>query len=165
MAIVTYPDPVLRAECAPVGSVTDAVRQMTRNMAEAMYSANGRGLAAPQVGQELRLFVMDCAWKDGADRAARVFIDPEVIELIGPINKGPEACLSIPGLTGDVPRAAEVLLAWTNLDGQRREGRFHGFEAICIQHEVDHLDGILWFDRVSADERARLEPEIAAMHP
>ncbi|MEM8632741.1 MAG: peptide deformylase [Pseudomonadota bacterium] len=161
--IVTYPDSVLRAEAAPVADVADEIRTLAAGMAEAMYAAKGRGLAAPQVGRSLRLFVMDCDWKDGADRAVRTFINPEIVELIGPKLTGAEACLSIPGVTGSVPRAAEVVLAWTNLEGERREGRFDGFEAVCIQHEYDHLDGILWFDRIDAEERARLSDDLRAI--
>ncbi|MEM6635959.1 MAG: peptide deformylase [Pseudomonadota bacterium] len=152
LPILTYPHGLLREEAAKVTEITPDIRTLAMDMADTMYDAPGRGLAAPQVGQLLRLFIMDVGWRDGFERAPRFFVNPEVIEFIGPKIRGPEACLSIPGREGQVRRAAEVVLSWTNLEGARREGRFSGFEAVCVQHELDHLDGVLWIDRVEPSE-------------
>lgn len=146
LPILTHPDPVLRAVCAPVTLFDDALRALVADMFATMYAAPGRGLAAPQVGRELRLFVMDADWKAGPP-APRVFVNPTLIWVSDDRVTGAEACLSIPGEVSHVPRAAEVEVRWQDLDGQWETGSFAGFEAVCIQHEADHLDGILCIDR------------------
>ena len=144
--IVLHPDPRLRAACAPVGGVTDAVRALAADMLETMYAAPGRGLAAPQVGEPLRLFVMDVAWKDGAP-APVVAVDPEIVVAGGDVETAEEACLSIPGRPVRVARPAAVTMRWTDLDGFRAEHALTGAAARCAQHELDHLDGVLILDR------------------
>jgi len=156
-----WPDPVLAQVCEPVGAVNQHVRALADDMLETMYAAKGRGLAAPQVGVPLRLFVMDCGWKEG-DRAPQVMVNPEIVEASAERAAGLEGCLSIPGITAEVERAAEVTMRWTGLDGSLFAGRFSGFEAIAAQHERDHLDGIVTLDRVSPEVRARLETEYRA---
>lgn len=158
LPIVRWPDPRLSRRCDPVGRVTDEIRELASDMLETMYAAPGRGLAAPQVGVLSRLFVMDVAWKT-SDPDPMVFVDPDITWQSELRVTGPEGCLSIPGVTADIERAAELELAWTGLDGQRRTRRFDGFAAICIQHEFDHLEGLVTFDRVDPAHRARLEAE------
>ena len=111
-----------------------------------MYAATGRGLAAPQIGVLRRLFVMDATWKDG-EATPRVFINPEVVRASEEMASCEEGCLSIPGDPVEVTRPAEVTLRWMALDGSACEESFAGFEAVCVQHETDHLDGILCTDR------------------
>ncbi|XDA99171.1 peptide deformylase [Sulfitobacter sp. LCG007] len=152
LPILLWPDARLSVPCAPVGEVTQETRALAADMLETMYAAPGRGLAGPQVGVLKRIFVMDVAWKDGAAEPM-VFIDPDVTPLDPERRTGAEGCLSIPGVTAQVERWARVKAAWTDLDGQRREGTFDGFAAVCIQHETDHLDGIVTLDRVGADVR------------
>jgi peptide deformylase len=130
-------------------------------MLETMYAARGRGLAAPQVGRQERVFVMDVTWKEGS-RAPQVLVNPKILALAGARVAGPEACLSIPGPVTLVERAETVHLSWTDLDGGRNEAVLSGFAAICAQHECDHLDGILTLDRLSPDARARAEAEVLA---
>ena len=143
--IVTVPDPVLRAVCAPVTAFDGALAALAVDMFDTMYAAPGRGLAAPQVGLGLRLFVMDAGWKDGAPDP-RVFVNPVVTP--GPDRAtGPEGCLSIPDTPCTVTRATTVRVDWQDLTGAPQSGTFDGFAAICIQHEADHLDGILCTDR------------------
>ena len=144
--IVLHPDPRLRAACAPVGEVTGAVRALAADMLETMYAAPGRGLAAPQVGVALRLFVMDVAWKEG-DPAPVVAVDPEIVAASEETDAAEEACLSIPGRPVRVRRPAAVTMRWTGLDGTRAEHRLAGAAARCAQHELDHLDGVLILDR------------------
>ncbi len=159
LPILRWPDPRLSQPCAPA-ALDDDLRQLAADMLETMYAAPGRGLAAPQVGRLLRLFVMDVAWKAGAP-APMVFINPSV-ELLGDRVAGPEGCLSIPGPVTEVERSSQVRVRWTDLDGAAREELFDGFAAICIQHEYDHLDGLLTLDRLSPEARAKAEAEVLA---
>jgi peptide deformylase len=154
--IVQWPDPVLATRCAPVGAVDDAIRALAADMLETMYAAPGRGLAAPQVGQTLRLFVMDATWKDGI-RSPEVVINPEIVTESPDRVTGPEGCLSIPGLTAEIERAETVTMRWTTLDDAPREELLTGFRAICAQHEFDHLNGIVTFDHLAPETRAALE--------
>jgi peptide deformylase len=159
LPILRWPDPRLSQPCAPA-VLDDDLRQLAADMLETMYAAPGRGLAAPQVGRLLRLFVMDVAWKTD-EPAPMVFINPSV-ELLGDRVVGPEGCLSIPGPVTEVERSSQVRVRWTDLDGAAREELFDGFTAICIQHEYDHLDGLLTLDRLSPEARAKAEAEVLA---
>lgn len=144
--ILLHPDPRLRAVCAPVGEVTERVRALAADMLETMYAAPGRGLAAPQVGEGVRLFVMDVDWKEGAP-APVVAIDPEIVAASEEVASGEEACLSIPERPVTVSRPAEVTMRWTDARGVRADHRLTGAAARCAQHELDHLDGVLILDR------------------
>ncbi|SFI84697.1 peptide deformylase [Jannaschia pohangensis] len=143
--IVEYPAPILRAICDPV---TTDVTDLARDMLDTMYNAPGRGLAAPQVGISLRLFVTDCSWKEGLPDP-RVFVNPEIIAQDGQqVNE--EGCLSIPNTPRRVARPAEVTLAFDAASGRRTE-TFTGFAAACVCHEMDHLDGRLILDHPVAE--------------
>lgn len=144
--IVQVPDPVLREVAEPVQAFDEGLRALVDDMLATMYDAPGRGLAAPQVGLGLRLFVMDVGWKEGAPDP-RVFVNPEIVGASEEAVMREEGCLSIPGRLSRVTRPAEVGLRWRDLDGAEREGTFEGFAATCVQHEIDHLDGILCIDR------------------
>ena len=159
LPILRWPDPRLSQVCAPAVP-DDDLRTLAADMLETMYAAPGRGLAAPQVGRLVRMFVMDVDWKTGTP-APMVFVNPE-IELLGERVTGPEGCLSIPGPVTEVERAAQVRVRWTALDGTAHEAAFDGFAAICIQHEYDHLDGILTLDRLSPEARALAEAGVLA---
>ena len=137
-----------------------AVATLASDMLETMYDAPGRGLAAPQVGQSLRLFVMDVAWKEG-EPAPFICINPQIVHRAPEVVESTEGCLSIPGVTAEVPRAPWIVLRWQDVSGAWTERRLEGAEAICAQHENDHLDGIVTFDRVSAEARAELEAAYA----
>lgn len=156
-----WPDPVLAEVCAPVGEIDENIRTLASDMLETMYAAPGRGLAAPQVGEPLRLFVMDTTWKEG-ERTPLVFINPDILARDGVPTEGDEGCLSIPGVVTSVLRAPRVTLRWTSLEGEQMQSEFDGFAARCIQHEFDHLDGIVTFDRLPDEARARAEVEYAA---
>lgn len=153
LPILRWPDPRLSTVCAPV---TGDVRPLAADMLDTMYGAPGRGLAAPQVGVLLRLFVMDTTWKEGL-RAPQVFVNPEILWMSDTRSTGPEGCLSLPGATTHISRATEIRLRWTDLDGITHEQTLTGFAAICAQHEYDHLDGILTLDRLSPEDRAIAE--------
>lgn len=157
LPILRWPDPRLSQLCVP--AVLDAdLRALAADMLETMYAAPGRGLAAPQVGRLVRVFVMDVGWKTG-DPTPLVFLNPE-LELLGTRVLGPEGCLSIPGPVTEVERNAQVRARWTDLDGVAHDAIFDGFAAICIQHEFDHLNGILTLDRLGSEARALAEAEV-----
>jgi len=139
------PDPVLREMCDPVVGFDARLAQVADDMLVAMYDANGRGLAAPQVGITQRLFVMDASWKDGAPDP-QVFVNPRIVAASEKLAVRDEGCLSIPAQTSRVARPTQVTLAWQALDGALHEAVFSGFQAACVQHERDHLDGILCTD-------------------
>lgn len=153
LPILRWPDPRLSTVCA---AVSGDVRALAADMLDTMYDAPGRGLAAPQVGVLLRLFVMDTTWKEGL-RAPQVFVNPEILWMSDRRATGPEGCLSLVGATTHVSRATEIRLRWADLDGAIQEETLSGFAAICAQHEYDHLDGILTLDRLSAEDRAIAE--------
>jgi peptide deformylase len=156
LPIVRWPDSRLSAPCAPAGGIDDRLRRLAADMLETMYAAPGRGLAGPQVGEMRRIFVMDVMWKE-AEPSPMVFLDPEIVWRSSETRVGGEGCLSIPGVIAEVERAAEIEVVWRGIDGARHSRRFDGFAAVCIQHETDHLDGIVTFDRVAPDARAALE--------
>jgi len=160
LPILRYPDPRLAQPCAAVGEVTDDIRRLAGDMLETMYAAPGRGLAAPQVGVLLRLFVMDVAGKDGAPEPL-VFVNPEIVEASGGMASRAEGCLSIPGLMVEVARPEAVRMRWTGLDGAERQAWFAGIAATCAQHESDHLDGVLTLDRIAPEARAAALAEYA----
>ena len=160
LPIVLWPDPRLSTPCAPAGAVDEDLGRLAADMLDTMYHAPGRGLAAPQVGVLKRLFVMDVTWKEGP-RSPLVCIDPEIHWRSDDSATGPEGCLSIPGVSTDVARAREIRLAWTGLDGIRRDATMTGFAAICAQHEFDHLEGIVTFDRIAPEARRLAEAAYA----
>ncbi len=162
LPILLWPAQALRVVAAPVGTVSVEVRALAADMFDAMRAARGRGLAAPQVGRPLRLFVMDVGWKDGASDPI-VAIDPVILEASTESDVATEGCLSLPGVPVEVVRPSAVTLAYTDLDGVRQSRRFDGFAARCVQHERDHLDGILCIDRLPQAGRAAIEAGLARL--
>lgn len=160
LPILRWPDPRLSQLCAPAVLGAD-LRALAADMLETMYAAPGRGLAAPQVGHLVRMFVMDATWKEGTPDP-EVLVNPVVLERFGEPVAGPEGCLSIPGPVTLVERAPSVRVAWTDLDGRAHEAVLSCFAAICAQHEIDHLDGILTLDRLTPEARAVAEAEALA---
>ncbi|MFN3846484.1 MAG: peptide deformylase [Paracoccaceae bacterium] len=154
LPILLWPDPRLSKPCAPVGC--EDVSGICKDMLQSMYAASGRGLAAPQVGVMLRIFVMDLTWKDG-NPDPHIMINPQIWWRSTDVVTGPEGCLSIPGVIADVARPKSIRLAWTDETGRSRDDTLTGFAAVCAQHEYDHLDGVVTFDRVSAARRQAIE--------
>nr|WP_256474304.1 peptide deformylase [Lutimaribacter sp. EGI FJ00013] len=159
MPILRWPDPRLSRPCDPVAP-DEALEELVTDMFETMYAAPGRGLAAPQIGVMKRLFVMDCGWKEG-DMTPELCINPEIIDSAETESTGDEGCLSIPGVVTPVVRPDWVVMRWTDLAGAVQERRLDGFEARCAQHEFDHLEGRVTFDRLAPDLRAALEADYA----
>lgn len=161
LPIVLWPDPRLAEICAPVDKITPVIETLARDMLETMYAAPGRGLAGPQVGAMLRIFVMDIGWKEGKSDPL-VCINPMLQEIGEDRAVNTEGCLSIPGVTADVSRPSQVQMVWTGLNGGRYVQSFDGFGAVCAQHELDHLDGVVTFDHLDAQTRADLIAEYEA---
>ncbi|MGE0157483.1 MAG: peptide deformylase [Geobacter sp.] len=149
--ILTFPDPVLKQKAAPITVITDEVRQLARDMAETMYDAPGVGLAAPQIGVLQRLIVIDVAAKDEAPQLITV-INPVIIEGEGEVYEE-EGCLSVPDFSANVRRYETVVVKGLSLDGQERVWQADGLLAIAFQHEIDHLEGTLFVDRLSPLKR------------
>jgi peptide deformylase len=146
-----YPDPVLKQKAAPVAAFDAGLRQLADDMLETMYAAPGVGLAAPQVGISRRLIVLDCSPKDG-DRQPLVAVNPEILAREGECCEE-EGCLSVPEYYAKVMRSERVRVRFQELDGTWREVEADGLWAICFQHEIDHLDGLLFIDRLSPLKR------------
>ena len=156
LPILQWPDPRLSHRCAPVEN--ERLDVLIGDMFDTMYAAQGRGLAAPQVGVMKRLFVMDVTWKEGPP-SPMVMINPTIMAVEHVPVVMEEGCLSIPGVLVPVTRPVAVTVQWTAAEGDIHMADFDGFEARCIQHEFDHLNGMVTFDRIDADTRARLETE------
>jgi peptide deformylase len=155
LPVLLHPAPILRAKARPVAEGdADKVRELAPRMLATMYKAPGIGLAAPQVGEGLRLVVIDIQ-KDGAP-APMVLVNPEIVAASEERAVREEGCLSIPGQYADVERPARVKVRWRELDGTRREMEADDLLATCLQHEIDHLDGIMFTDRLSPLKRNML---------
>jgi len=154
MEIKLYPDPVLRVKCPPVEKFDDSLRQLAEDMAQTMYNAPGVGLAAPQVGIELRLAAVDTSPDDEAD--LQVLVNPRILET-GGRDVDVEGCLSIPGISEKVQRPKWIRLEAWDAAGNLRTIEADGLFARAIQHEIDHLDGVLFTDHLTGlrGERAR----------
>lgn len=152
LTILEYPDPRLRKVASRVGTVTPDIRRLVRDMAETMYAAPGIGLAATQVDVHKRVIVLDIS--DARDEL-RVFIDPEILASDGEAERE-EGCLSVPGYYDKVTRAAKIRVRALGADGAPFELEADGLLAVCIQHEMDHLEGKVFVDRLSPLKRARL---------
>lgn len=142
--IVKYPSEILRQRAAPVERVNKELRQFVEQMVRAMRSANGIGLAAPQLGRSIRLII------SAAQGKPRAFFNPEIVSSEGE-QVGQEGCLSLPGLYGNVKRAAKVRVRYLDEENRTREETFSDLEARVMQHEIDHLDGVLFIDRVEVE--------------
>ena len=153
--ILILPDKRLRLVSKPVAKIDAATRQLVEDMFETMYDAPGIGLAAIQIGEARRIVTMDLAKKD-EPREPQVFINPELLGESGDKNVHEEGCLSIPEYYEEVTRPAQVKLRYLDLDGKQHEIDADGLLATCIQHEIDHLNGVLFIDHISKLKRDRV---------
>ena len=158
--LVTLPDPRLRLKSEPVDKITDEVRNLAADMLETMYDAPGVGLAAIQIGVPKRVVVMDTAKKD-EERRPVVLLNPEITWASEETSTYEEGCLSIPEYYEEVERPARVRFRYTDLDGEAVEIEAEGIVATCVQHELDHLDGVLFIDHLSKLKRARVVKKFA----
>jgi peptide deformylase len=149
--IVIWPDPVLKKNAAPVARVDDEIRRLLDDMAETMYAADGVGLAAPQVGVSRRIVVIDTSPRQEGQKLLHL-VNPEIVKTEGETVYS-EGCLSVPGEAEEVERAAKVWVKALGRDGKPYELEAEGLLAIALQHEIDHLDGILFVDHLSSLKR------------
>ena len=160
--ILKYPDETLTALCDPVGAQRDGIRELVSDMAETMYAARGAGLAAPQVGERIRLFMVESEIAGlAATDSPMVFIDPEIIELSKEKQSGEEGCLSFPEIYVVIERAMHCRIRAYNLDGDVFEVEGSGLFARAIQHENDHLNGVLLTDHVGRLKRKSIARKMA----
>ena len=160
--VLQFPDPRLKRVSEPIEKITDEIRELARDMLEVMYDEPGIGLAAPQVGESIRLIVVDTEWPTddedeeapGAERRnPLVLVNPEIVHREGKIVWN-EACLSVPDFSAEVERSERVVVRGTDLEGQPVEEEAEQLRAVCFQHEIDHLDGMLFIDRISRLKRS-----------
>jgi len=151
--ILTVPDPVLKQVSRRVDAVTDETRKLMDDMLETMYAAPGIGLAAVQIGVPQRVIVMDLA-KEGDPPAPRYFVNPEILESSDEMQTYEEGCLSVPEYFDEVERPNRVKLRYLNYQGEQVEEWAEGMYAVCIQHEMDHLQGTLFIDHLSRLKRS-----------
>jgi peptide deformylase len=152
LPILTAPDPRLKAKAKPVERVDEGVRQLMDDMLETMYVAPGIGLAAPQVGVSKRVIVLDLA-KEEEPRAPLKLANPEIVWVSDEDAVFEEGCLSVPEHYAEVARPAAVRIRYLDYENEIREIEASGLLATCLQHEIDHLDGILFIDRLTALKR------------
>lgn len=151
--ILIHPDPRLKKVAQPVARVTPDIEALAADMLATMYDAPGIGLAAPQVGVLQRIFVMDATRDPEVEPNPMVLINPEIDWTSDEPNVYDEGCLSIPDQYAEVTRPAQVRMRWLGLDGKTHEQEFDGLWATCAQHELDHLNGVLFIDHLSAIKR------------
>lgn len=173
LSILEDGDPILRAKGKPIENIDDRIRELAANMVETMHAANGVGLAAQQVGEVLQLTVLDVSLVEDRPSTLKlngkevdpktamplVLINPE-IELCGEAAVGVEGCLSFPEITGDIERAKSVMVRAQTVEGEKVEIEAGGFLARAIQHEGDHLNGILFIDRMNSAAKAALSSRL-----
>ncbi len=151
--VLTWPDPRLKTIAQPAGPLSDALRQLCEDLLETMYEQGGVGLAATQIGVPQRVVVVDCGQRSEEGlRTPRVLIDPEIVERRGEIT-WMEGCLSVPGVVAEVERSQWIAVEYMGIDGRRQRMEAEDLEAVCVQHELDHLEGVLYIDRLSDLQR------------
>ena len=154
--IVLTGDPRLKQVCAEIDEVTPEIRALAERMLDDMYLSNGCGLAAPQVGELIRLVVIDCDYAGGRNRNPYVLVNPRIIVADGEERAFEEGCLSFPGIAVEVSRPSHVIVEAENLDGDTlRYEAVNNLMAVCLQHEIDHLDGKTMVDYLRPMERMR----------
>ena len=153
--VLQFPDKRLQNVSEPIPEISDEIRALAQDMCEVMYDEPGIGLAAPQVGKAVRLIVVDTEWNEqDAERSPLILVNPELSDHDGKIV-WTEGCLSVPDFEAEVERAERVRLRALDLDGKEVDIEAEGLQAVCFQHEIDHLDGLLFIDRISRLKRNR----------
>ena len=150
--IITAPDPRLKLVSEPVETVDDELRALMDDMLETMYAAPGIGLAAVQVGVPKRVIVMDLA-RDEEPKQPRFFVNPQILSVSEELKEFEEGCLSVPDMYELVERPAQAHVRYLDYDGAEREVQADGMLAVCLQHEMDHLEGVLFIDHLSKLKR------------
>ena len=163
--ILTFPDPRLARKSKPVDGVDDEIKQLIDDMFETMYIAEGVGLAAPQIGITKRIIVVDCGAREQEDEGPLAPVEP--LAIVNPVITAKEGkitweegCLSVPGYTDEVDRAANITVEGLDREGEPLKMDVDGLLAVCIQHEIDHLEGVLFVDRLSRLKQALVKKKL-----
>ncbi len=159
LEVLQYPDPFLKRKAEPVAEITDDIRRLAADMVETMYAEDGIGLAAPQVGQGIRMVVIDLSGPSKRE-AAKVYINPVLEVLDAEPMESEEGCLSVPDLRANVKRNAKVRVKALDLDGKEFSEDAEEIASVCLQHECDHLDGKLFVDRISRLKRTMYDTKV-----
>lgn len=162
LSIIKYPDPRLRAVNAKIAVFDDSLKQLASQMMEVMYQDDGVGLAAPQVGVNVRLMVFNETAERG-NPAETVLVNPEIIEKSKATDIDEEGCLSFPKIYADVERSTKIEVRYQDLQGQQQEMQLSGFVARIFQHEFDHLQGVLYHDRMKPTELEKVRPRLVEL--
>jgi peptide deformylase len=171
MKVKTYGNPVLRKDCQKIDEITDEIKELSKKMIDSMYDENGIGLAAPQIGVNIRLFVVDTDVEDDTivatpgeayltPKMPLALINPEIISTSGPEVPFLEGCLSIPGVNATVYRPDIIRLKAQTIDGEVIDLECGGLLSRCVQHEIDHLNGILFTDKAVESEISEFEGKL-----
>jgi peptide deformylase len=158
--ILIAPDPRLKAVSAPVKTVDSALKKLAEDMIESMYAANGVGLAAIQIGVAKRVLVMDLA-KKGGEKDPKIYINPKILWTSEEVAICEEGCLSVPDIWEEVERPAQIRAEYLDIDGRKVSIEAEGLLATCLQHEMDHLEGVLFVDHISRLKRAMAMKKLA----
>ncbi|PRD41912.1 peptide deformylase [Phyllobacterium phragmitis] len=161
LSIVKYPDPLLRQVSKPVDQIDDDVRALSQDMLDTVYAAKAAGLAAVQVGSLLRLMVTDVSYRDG-EPAPHILFNPEIVETSDEQSTYQEGCLSVGDFRGEVRRPATISVRYLDVEGNEKVLAADGLLATCIQHEIDHMDGVLFLDYLPAEERDAIVSQVLA---
>ena len=154
-----YPDPVLAEKARPIEAITPELKQLAKDMAETMYANEGIGLAAPQVGESVRLVVIDLTGPEVRE-GLRVLVNPEIVARSEEVVETEEGCLSVAALRSKVRRSARVTVKAQDLDGNPLTIEADELLAVCLQHEIDHLDGVLFIDHISRLKRSLYDKKV-----
>lgn len=160
LPIITAPDPRLKIKARPVPAVDDKIRRLMDDMLDTMYGAIGIGLAAPQVGEPSRVIVLDVA-RDGEKPQPLQLANPDILWRSPELTTGNEGCLSLPEHYAEVTRPAKIRLRYLDYQNEIREIEASGLLAMCLQHEIDHLDGVLFVDHISSLKRGMILRKLA----
>lgn len=159
MEVLIYPDPVLRRGGQPITVFDQALADLAGQMMEAMYEEGGVGLAAPQVGIEQKLLVLNPSGSKDDRAGERVLCNPKVVRK-KKWEFGEEGCLSFPGIQAEVERSVEITVAYQDLEGEEQQLKCDGWLARIVQHEIDHLEGVFFVDRLTATEKLRVKQQL-----
>ncbi|MDB6081137.1 MAG: def [Chlamydiia bacterium] len=164
LPLTYYGNPILRAKAKQVTAITDEIRAFVNDMLDTMRESSGLGIAAPQVGKSLAIFItappIEEEGNEFKQAPPQVFINPKLTEPSNELWIHSEACLSIPKVSGDVARPLEITVTWLDLDGKEYTKTFHGWAARVIMHENDHINGVLYIDRIPPEQRKAIEPQL-----
>ena len=161
LPILRFPDPRLRQKAAPVGDIDENVRALARDLTETMHAAPGIGITAPHIGVLRRLVVIQLEF----DPEPHIYLNPEILWSSSDMIRHVEGSVSMPGVTDELERPAKVRVSYKGLNDTGHEVEAEGLMAVCLQHEIDQLDGIFWIDRLSRLKRERVVKKFRKLHP